>query len=327
MEQLIDNHQRPIHYLRLSVTDRCNMRCTYCMEEEMQFMPQSERLSFDDFITISRVFVNLGVKKIRLTGGEPLIYSRIVDLCQNLSQLPNLQQLTMTSNGALLTKYAKPLYDAGLQSVNISIDSLDKKQFKSITRTGNLDSVLEGIDCALSAGLKIKLNTVLLPHYNIDQLEQLVSYALPKNISIRFIEEMPLGNMRSHIRVPNFSVAQQLQQQLHRRFNLQPIASDKNSGPARLYQPQGYEGHIGFISAMSHNFCDDCNRVRLSCSGQLIQCLGHNEGIDLRPIVQNHPNPSVKLQKTIIQALQHKPKRHDFGGDLQVLRFMNATGG
>jgi cyclic pyranopterin phosphate synthase len=268
--KLVDSFDRHIRYLRLSVTDRCNLRCTYCMAEDMTFLPKSKVLSLEEMTMVAKAFVDLGVEKIRLTGGEPLVRNGVVELAQQLGKLNGLRELVMTSNGVLLDKFAQPLRDAGMSRINISIDSLREDRFKTLTRFGNLDDVLRGIDAARNAGFdKIKLNTVVLKGTNDDEVVDLTQFAVDKGLDISFIEEMPLGEIDGHSRIDTAIDNRSIRQQLEDKFTLEPSDfSDIASGPSRYLKIANSDSKVGFISPMSDNFCGSCNRVRVTAEGK-----------------------------------------------------------
>lgn len=327
MNQLVDSFDRHIRYLRLSVTDRCNLRCTYCMAEDMTFLPKSKVLSLEEMGLVSQAFVDLGVEKIRLTGGEPLVRNGVVDLAQQLGKLSGLRELVMTTNGVLLDKFAKPLRDAGMSRINISIDSLRADRFKTLTRFGQLDDVLRGIDAARDAQFdKIKLNAVVLKGTNDDEVIELTQFAVDKGLDISFIEEMPLGEIDGHLRTETAIESRSLRDQLSDHFNLE--ASDHKdlaSGPSRYLKIANSDSKVGFISPMSDNFCGSCNRVRVTAEGLLLLCLGNEHSLDLRAIVRDDP---AKLKDAIIASMQRKPERHYFDpNDITITRHMSATGG
>lgn len=326
---LQDGLGRKIEYLRISVTDRCDFRCVYCMAEDMTFLPRQQILSLEEIERLARLFVAQGVRKIRLTGGEPLVRRGVVDLCARISVLPGLRELVMTTNGSQLTRLARPLAEAGVKRLNISLDSLNHERFRSITRTGDLQQVLDGIEAARDAGFeRVKLNTVVLKGRNHDEVQALAAYALERGLDITFIEEMPLGEVGRE-RGEAYCSSDEVRSLLAERYRL--IDSAENSGgPARYLRVDGYpDSRIGFISPHSHNFCDTCNRVRLTTEGRLLLCLGHENSLDMRALVRRHPEHDEPVSEALERALQHKPARHEFsvGGEVQVLRFMNATGG
>ncbi len=324
---LIDSFDRHIRYLRLSVTDRCNLRCTYCMAEDMTFLPKSKVLSLEEMAQVSKAFVDLGVEKIRLTGGEPLVRNGIVELAQEIGKLDGLRELVMTSNGVLLDKFAKPLRDAGMSRINISIDSLRKDRFNTLTRFGNLEDVLRGIDAAREAGFKkIKLNAVVLKGTNDDEVIDLTQFAVDKGLDISFIEEMPLGEIDGHVRVETAVENRTIREQLEEHFKLEKSDfNDSASGPSRYLNIVDSDSKVGFISPMSDNFCASCNRVRVTAEGLLLLCLGNEHSLDLREIIRHDPD---SLKEAIVGSMQRKPERHYFDPkDITITRHMSATGG
>lgn len=326
---LQDGLGRRIEYLRLSVTDRCDFRCVYCMAEDMTFLPRAQILTLEEIERLARLFVSLGVRKIRLTGGEPLVRRGIVDLCARISALPGLRELVMTSNGSQLVKLAEPLAGAGVKRLNISLDSLDPERFKAITRTGELQQVLDGIEAARAAGFeRIKLNTVVLKGRNHDEVPALTEYALSRGLDITFIEEMPLGEVGRE-RGEAYCSSDEVRAMLSERYRLLD-STESSGGPARYLRVEDYpDSRIGFISPHSHNFCDTCNRVRLTTEGRLLLCLGHENALDMRRLLRQHPGDDAPVREALERALLYKPARHEFSvdGEVQVLRFMNATGG
>lgn len=327
---LVDRFGRTIRYLRMSVTDRCDLRCVYCMAEEMTFLPRKEVLSLEELQCLAESFVSLGVNKIRLTGGEPLVRQGIVDLVAGLSGIAGLDELCMTTNGTRLAELAEPLRAAGLTRLNISLDTLDADKFKTMTRHGHLPIVLEGIEAAIEAGFEhTKINCVALKHYNADEAGQLVEFAMARNLDISFIEEMPMGEVNSHGRVAEYMSSDDLREQLQRQFKL--TASNATSGgPARYWTLPGGRSRLGFISPHSHNFCGSCNRVRLTATGRLLLCLGQEHSRDLREVLRADNTSDELLQAAIVAAMQIKPEAHEFdvtSPDVQVVRFMNMTGG
>lgn len=326
---LIDNFARKVTYLRLSVTDRCDFRCLYCMGETMSFVPRPQILSLEELATIAEAFTELGVTKIRVTGGEPLIRRDLLTLLRRLRNLPGLAELCLTTNGSRLTEYAKPLVEAGVTRINISLDSLRADRFQTLTRHGHLPTVLAGIRAAQEAGFeRIKLNSVLMRHYNADEFLDLVRFALDSGLDISFIEEMPLGRVTSHSRAGEFVSSHFLRERLQHHFALQPL-SVSSGGPSRYWRAEGFSSRIGFISPHSDNFCSSCNRVRVTAEGRLLLCLGNEHSLDLRTLVRDHPGDKQRLRAAIMQSMVIKPERHDFNldGAPQILRFMNATGG
>lgn len=327
---LIDNFGRQITYVRLSVTDRCDFRCVYCMAEKMTFLPRSQILSLEEIGQIGRAFVELGVRKIRLTGGEPLVRNGVVQLAQELGALSGLHELTMTTNGSRLRQLAQPLRDAGVRRINISLDSLRPERFREITRTGNLDDVLDGIRAAQQAGFtRIKLNAVILQGRNDDEILDLVEFARTEHLDLTFIEEMPLGTIDEHDRALSFCSSDDIRARIENRYALKASEED-SGGPARYFQmADSKHTQIGFISPHSHNFCHLCNRVRVTVEGRLLLCLGNEHSVDLRAVLRSHPNDIDTLKHAIVAALPIKPERHhfDLNDTPQILRFMNTTGG
>lgn len=325
---LLDGHGRKIDYLRISVTDRCDLRCVYCMAEHMHFLPRQQVLSLEEIERVARLFVSQGVRKIRLTGGEPLVRPGIVGLCERIATLPGLHELVMTSNGSQLAKLAHPLAQAGVKRLNISLDTLDPKRFRAITRTGELDRVLRGIEAARSAGFAaIKLNTVVMHGRNSDEVPALVEFAIAHGLDISFIEEMPLGDV-GRSRHESYCASTWVRERIAERHALIDSA-EQSGGPARYVRVSGHPGtRIGFISPISQHFCDTCNRVRMTAEGRLLLCLGHEHALDLRGLLRRHPGDDAPVLEAIRQAVLRKPARHRFDSDeVQVLRFMNASGG
>lgn len=325
---LIDPFGREITYLRLSVTDRCNLRCTYCMAEEMEFLPRDQVLSLEEIEVIAKAFIDLGVRKIRLTGGEPTVRKGIVNLTNRLSQLEGLDELVMTTNAVLLEKFAQPLKEAGIKRLNISIDSLKPERFKQLTRFGALEQVLQGIETARNCDFdKLKLNAVILKDVNDDEVLDLADYAVERDIDISFIEEMPLGHIDSHQRTNTQIESKSIRELLSEKYGL-TATTETTGGPSRYFRVQGKESKIGFISPMSDNFCTSCNRVRLTVEGQLLLCLGNEHSMDLRAVVRSPDFTEEKLKNAIISAIHRKPEKHYFDPeDTQIVRFMSATGG
>ena len=325
---LRDGQGRLVDYLRLSVTDRCDFRCVYCMAEDMTFLPRNQVLSLEEIHRVARLFVGLGVGKIRLTGGEPLVRKGIVGLCERISALPGLRELVMTTNGSQLTKLATPLARAGVKRLNISLDSLNPLKFRTITPTGDLNQVLAGIDAARDAGFeRIKLNSVIMKGRNDDEVKNLVDFAIAREIDISFIEEMPLGHV-GRSRGEAFFSSDEVRDLITPHHELGESAASSD-GPAR-YQSllQHPRTRIGFISPHSHNFCSTCNRVRLTVEGRLLLCLGHENSVDLRELLRLHADDDGPLLDAVQSGLQRKPAKHEFSseGDVQIVRFMNASG-
>lgn len=327
--RLGDRFGRVVNYLRVSITDRCDFRCVYCMAENMTFLPRRQILSLEEIHFICQAFVALGVSKIRVTGGEPLVRQGALGLLRQLGELP-LQELVLTSNGSQLSQMAADIRGAGVSRVNISLDTLDPAKFKALTRTGDIEQVLAGINAARQAGFRgIKLNTVVLKGRNDDEVCDLVQFALERGLDISFIEEMPLGYVDNRIRGESFYPSAQIRQDLSRRFRLRELPEADSGGPAVYYGVDGSNSRIGFISPHSSNFCGSCNRVRLTAEGKLLLCLGNEHAVDLKAVVRAHPGDVSRLQQTIIAAMQLKPEKHHFDIHEQpvILRHMSATGG
>jgi len=327
--QLVDKYGRSVSYIRLSVTDRCDFRCSYCMAEEMTFLPREQILSLEECLRLSRVFVRLGVTKIRVTGGEPLVRRNILWLLEQLGDLEGLKELVLTTNGSQLEKMAKDIRAAGVRRVNISLDTLKPERFRALTRVGDLCKVLRGIQSAKDAGFEgIKLNCVMLRGVNDDELADLVEFSLNQQFDISFIEEMPLGEV-DHLRANTYFSQDEALPLLQARFNLVSSA-ESTGGPARYWRIPNSKTKVGFISPHSHNFCESCNRVRITCTGELYPCLGQNDAVSLLPVLRAHPDDDAPLRESIVNAMGIKPKGHDFNVYLptpKIVRFMSITGG
>jgi GTP 3',8-cyclase len=328
--QLIDRYGRKIDYIRLSVTDRCDLRCQYCMSENMQFVPRTQLLTLEEIHYIAQAYVELGVKKIRITGGEPLVRSNIISLFQNLGQIDGLEDLTLTTNGSQLSRFSSQLKDAGVTRVNVSLDTLNPELFSEITRVGKIEKTLDGIQSAIDCGFnKIKINSVILKNRNHHEVKDLLNYALESKIDISFIENMPLGITGEHNHSGSYYSSNDIIQDLSSEFELTPT-TETTAGPARYYLINDYpDSRVGFISPHSHNFCDSCNRVRLTAEGLLLLCLGQEHSMDLKQIIRAHPGDTETLKNAIIESLEIKPKGHDFNiqSNEVLLRHMNMTGG
>ncbi|MFW5432001.1 MAG: GTP 3',8-cyclase MoaA [Methylophilaceae bacterium] len=328
-KKLIDQFGRQVDYIRLSITDRCDFRCQYCMAEDMTFFSRNEVLSLEECARLVNVFVQLGVTKVRITGGEPLVRTNAKWLFEEVGHLKGLDELVITTNGSQLSKQAKQLKAAGVKRINISVDSLKPERFKEITRTGDLHKVLAGIDRAIETGFEgIKLNTVLMRGMNDDEAQDLVQFAIDKKIDISFIEEMPLGEV-NHARENTFISNVDTLKLLQSKYSLLP-STETTGGPARYWRVANTETKVGFISPHSHNFCESCNRVRITCQGELYLCLGQEEKVELMPLLRTHPDDDAHLIEAILKSMTVKPKGHDF--DLKraapaVVRFMSHTGG
>jgi GTP 3',8-cyclase len=328
---LIDRFQRRVDYVRLSVTDRCDFRCVYCMAEDMIFVPKQHILTLEEILEVARAFVELGVGKIRLTGGEPLIRNNILSLIEPLGQLPGLDQLVLTTNGSQLQRMAGALRQLGVKRINISLDSLQPRRFRQLTRHGNLDQVIAGIDAAIAENFdQIRLNAVILKGRNEDEVLDLVNFAQQRGIDIAFIEEMPLGLIDDHDRALSFCSSEELRDIISRQYKLEPLGDPcDHAGPARYFRTRNGPTRIGFISPHSHNFCHLCNRVRVTAEGRLLLCLGNEHSVDLRGVLRAPGYTLATLKQTIIEAMAMKPERHHFNLNAtpDIVRFMNTTGG
>ncbi len=326
---LTDRFGRRVDYIRLSITDRCDFRCVYCMGEDMTFLPREEVLTLEECARLIRVFVDLGVRKVRITGGEPLVRKNALWLFEQAGSLPGLDELVLTTNGSQLEQYAASLKAANVSRINISLDSLDPARFRRITRVGDLDKVLRGIEGARQAGFRhTKLNSVLMRGVNDDEAPALVQFALDHQLDITFIEEMPLGEV-AHARDSSYISNTETLHRLQSQFNL-VSSTETTGGPARYWRIPGTETRIGFISPHSHNFCEACNRVRITCKGELYLCLGQNDKVDLMPILRAHPDDDNALRAAIRHGMEIKPAGHDFDlsrAEPAVVRFMSMTGG
>lgn len=326
---LEDRFGRVVDYLRLSVTDRCDFRCVYCMAEDMQFLPRQQVLTLEEMAFLGQAFVSLGVRRIRLTGGEPLVRRGVMTLVNQLAAQPGLDELTITTNGSQLATMAPALLEAGVRRLNISLDSLHPQRFAAITRTGKLSRVLEGIEAAQHAGIeRIKLNSVIVRDLNDDEILPLLDFALERGLDISYIEEMPLGQIDCRDRRGGLVTSEEVRECIGERYSLL-ASTEASAGPSRYYRIAGSDSRIGFISPHSHNFCDSCNRVRVTCEGRLLLCPGNEHSVDLRAVIRRYPGDMAALQEAIVNAMALKPERHYFYHDdkPQVLRFMNATGG
>lgn len=327
--QLIDRFGRKVDYIRLSITDRCDFRCVYCMGEDMEFLPREDILTLEECERLVRTFVGLGVSKVRITGGEPLVRRNAIELFQDIGRLPGLRELVLTTNGSQLPQHADALRAAGVKRVNISLDSLNADTFRRITRVGDLNKVLQGIAAAAAAGFdNVKLNTVLMRGVNDHEAEQLVQFAIDGDMDIAFIEEMPLGSV-DHQRQTTWISNDETLTRLQQQFNLVSSA-ETTGGPAKYWRILGTQTKVGFISPHSHNFCESCNRVRITCKGELFLCLGQDDKVDLMPLLRNFPADDEPLRQAILASMQVKPQGHDFDlrrAEPAVVRFMSVTGG
>lgn len=329
---LIDRYARHVTYLRVSVTDRCDFRCVYCMAEEMTFLPKAEVLSLEELDRLVSAFVRRGVRKVRITGGEPLVRKGIMTLFEALSrhlQSGALEELTLTTNGSRLAEFAAPLHRAGVRRINVSLDTRDPDRFTRLTRRGKLQTVLDGIRAAQEAGLHIKINTVALKDENEDELEDLMLWAHAQGHDITFIETMPLGEIEGG-RVGHYLPLSTVRARLAARYTLHNLP-DRTGGPARYVRVGETGGRIGFITPLTHNFCESCNRVRLTCTGMLYMCLGQDDAADLRQVLRTQDGEGA-LDAALNEAIARKPKGHDFVITRQsdgpaLSRHMSVTGG
>jgi cyclic pyranopterin phosphate synthase len=331
---LIDPFQRAISYLRVSVTDRCDFRCVYCMSENMTFLPKKELLTLEELDRMCSTFVRLGVEKLRITGGEPLVRKGIMTFFNAMTrhlESGALKELTLTTNGSQLGRFADDLYAAGVRRVNISLDTLDETKFADITRWGRLPQVLKGIDAAQAAGLRVKINTVALKGFNEDELFSLVEWCKSRDMDLTFIEVMPMGDIGNEDRLDQYWKLSDLRARLAEDYTLTDL-DERSGGPARYVRLEETGQKIGFITPLTHNFCESCNRVRLTCTGELYMCLGQEDMADLRPALRNHPGDDAPLEEAIRAAIAMKPKGHDFDYSRQSVegrmsRHMSHTGG
>ena len=328
---LVDPFKRKISYIRISVTDRCDFRCTYCMSEEMQFLPKKDLLSLEELERLSSVFIELGVKKIRITGGEPLVRKNILQLFNSIGKKigSGLEELTVTTNGSQLERYAKDLFKNGVKRINISLDTLDKNKFKLITKIGDFNKVIKGINAAKEAGMKIKINTVALKGINDNEILNLVNWCGENKFGLTFIEVMPMGEIGEK-RVNQYMPLTDVKSLIQTKYSLSddPL---KTGGPARYVHCHETDQKIGFITPHTHNFCETCNRVRITCTGEMYMCLGQEDKVDLKKPLRKSENNDL-LKKTIYEAILRKPKGHDFvierkENEKFVPRHMSVTGG
>ena len=331
---LVDQFGRQITYLRLSVTDRCDLRCTYCMAERMQFLPKQELLTIEEMDQVASSFIRRGVQKIRITGGEPLVRRGMPELLRRLGSYigQGLEELTLTTNGTLLESFADILIENGVKRINVSLDSLDPERFETITRRGKLDKVLRGIDAALSAGLDIKINTVAMKHGNLPEIPAMIEWAHAKGMDMTLIEVMPLGDTGED-RLDQYIPLPMVRDQLEAEWTLtEDKTTISNAGPSRYVRITETGGRLGFITPLTNNFCAGCNRVRVTCTGRIYMCLGQDDHIDLRAALRESPDPDAALNQCLDRALLKKPERHDFRIDRRgqtpaLDRHMSVTGG
>lgn len=328
---MVDPFGRQVSYLRLSVTDRCDLRCTYCMPEKMTFLPKRDLLTLEELDQLATEFIRKGVRKLRITGGEPLVRRDIMELIESLSRhlkSGDLEELTLTTNGTQLSKYAKRLADAGVRRINVSIDSLNPDTYARVTRGGNLEQVLSGIKAAQERGIRIKLNCVALKNDNANEIKDMITWAHANDMDFTVIEAMPMGDI-SEDRFDQYLPLTDVKSQLEQDWTLLP-SLHKTGGPARYFQIEETGGTLGFITPLSHKFCESCNRVRLTCTGKLFLCLGQDDAADLRAVMRgDHPE---MLSDAIDEAIGRKPEGHDFKIDRKgqapsVARHMSMTGG
>ncbi len=330
-KKMIDPFGRAVTYLRVSVTDRCDFRCVYCMSEHMTFLPKKDVLSLEELETICGAFIDKGVRKIRLTGGEPLVRKNVMVLIERLGarvKAGDLDELTLTTNGSQLTRFAKDLYAVGVRRLNVSMDTLDVEKFAAITRWGRLPQVLDGIDAAVDAGLKVKINAVALKDTNEEEIPSMIEWAHIRGHELTLIETMPLGEIDDE-RTDQYLPLSKVRQDLEQRWTLTDLP-DRTGGPARYVKIEETGGRLGFITPLTHNFCESCNRVRLTCTGQLLMCLGRDDDADLRTVLRER-GPDA-LAHAIDEAIARKPQGHDFIIDRTnsapaIKRHMSLTGG
>ncbi|WP_172299878.1 GTP 3',8-cyclase MoaA [Pseudoruegeria sp. HB172150] len=332
--RLVDPFERAITYLRVSVTDRCDFRCVYCMAEQMTFLPKKELLTLEELDRMCSAFVGLGVEKLRITGGEPLVRRDIMTFFRAMSrhlESGALKELTLTTNGSQLFRFAEDLYAAGVRRVNISLDTLDEAKFARVTRWGRLPQVMKGIDAARAAGMRVKINVVALKGFNEDELFDLVDWCAREDMHLTFIEVMPMGDMGETDRVGQYWPLTDVRRQLAERYTLTEL-TERTGGPARYVRLEETGQKLGFITPLTHNFCESCNRVRLTCTGELYMCLGQEDMADLRKPLRDFPATDAPLVSAIEKAIGRKPKGHDFDYSRQqvegqVSRHMSHTGG
>jgi cyclic pyranopterin phosphate synthase len=331
---LIDPFARAITYLRVSVTDRCDFRCVYCMSENMTFLPKKELLTLEELDRMCSTFVDLGVQKLRITGGEPLVRRDIMTFFNSMSRhldAGTLKELTLTTNGSQLERFADQLYAAGVRRVNISLDTLDEAKFAEITRWGRLPQVLRGVDAALKAGLKVKINAVALKEFNEAELPSMTEWCAQMGIDLTWIEVMPMGDLGNEDRLSQYWSLKDVRTKYTEHFTVTDLA-ENSGGPARYVRLEETGQKIGFITPLSHNFCESCNRVRITCTGEIYMCLGQEDVADLRRPLRAHPTDNAPLEDAIRAAILRKPKGHDFDYSRQKLdgqmpRHMSHTGG
>jgi cyclic pyranopterin phosphate synthase len=331
---LIDPFARAITYLRVSVTDRCDFRCVYCMSENMTFLPKKELLTLEELDRMCSTFGGLGGEKLRITGGEPLVRRDIMTFFNGMTrhlEAGTLKELTLTTNGSQLERFADQLYAAGVRRVNISLDTLDDQKFADITRWGRLPQVLRGVDAAQKAGLRVKINAVALKGFNEDELPTITAWCAERDMDLTWIEVMPMGDLGNEDRLGQYWSLKDVRARYGDHYTVTDLA-ERTGGPARYVRLEETGQKIGFITPLSHNFCESCNRVRLTCTGELYMCLGQEDMADLRAPLRISPDDNGPLQAAIRDAISHKPKGHDFDYSRQKLdgqmpRHMSHTGG
>lgn len=331
---LIDPFARAITYLRVSVTDRCDFRCVYCMSENMTFLPKKELLTLEELDRMCTAFVDLGVEKLRITGGEPLVRRGIMTFFKDMSRHLDsgaLKELTLTTNGSQLERFAHDLAAVGVRRINISLDTLDEQKFAEVTRWGRLAQVLRGIDAAQKAGMRVKINTVALKGFNEEELPAISEWCAERDMDMTWIEVMPMGDIGNENRIGQFWSLKDVRAEYEKAYTVTDLA-ERSGGPARYVRLEETGQKIGFITPLTHNFCESCNRVRLTCTGELYMCLGQEDMADLRAPLRDHPDSDLPLHAAIRDAISHKPKGHDFDysrqrPDGQMSRHMSHTGG
>ena len=331
---LVDPFQRPISYLPVSVTDRCDFRCVYCMSENMQFLPKKDLLTLEELDRLCSAFVRMGVRKLRITGGEPLVRRNILSFFETMSRHLDsgaLDELTLTTNGSQLERFADRLFAAGVRRVNVSLDTLDEGKFARVTRWGRLPQVLRGIDAAQNAGLRVKINAVALKGFNEAELPSMTAWCADRGIDLTWIEVMPMGDLGNEDRLGQYWSLKDVRRTYEEHYTVTDLA-ENTGGPARYVRLEETGQKIGFITPLSHNFCESCNRVRITCTGEIYMCLGQEDVADLRAPLRNHPDDDAPLKDAIRAAINLKPKGHDFDYSRQKLdgqmpRHMSHTGG
>ncbi len=331
---LIDPFARAISYLRVSVTDRCDFRCVYCMSENMTFLPKKDLLTLEELDRMCSTFVRMGVEKLRITGGEPLVRRDIMTFFNSMTRHLDsgaLKELTLTTNGSQLSRFSKDLFASGVRRVNVSLDTLDEKKFAEVTRWGRLPQVLRGIDAAQEAGLRIKINAVALKGFNEEELPRITEWCAERDMDLTWIEVMPMGDIGNEDRLDQYWSLKDVRAEYEKHYQVSDL-TERTGGPARYVRLEETGQKIGFITPLSHNFCESCNRVRLTCTGELYMCLGQEDMADLRGALREHPDTEEPLEEAIRAAINLKPKGHDFDYsrqriDGQMTRHMSHTGG